>query len=95
MGETEILPDLPEEQSNEPEKSQRRSVVAIVLGCLLIAFCLLVFAGMTALSWDAEKFLAKIDAIDTHIIKRPVQFLFKFRGVVAPDHHVNIERKRY
>ena len=63
MSETEILPDLPEEQSNEPEKPQRRSVVAIVLGCLLIAFCLWVFAGMAALSWDPSYGHAALAAI--------------------------------
>ena len=52
MSKTEIQPDLSEEQSNDPEKPQRRSVVAIVLGCLLVAFCLWIFAIFMSCYWD-------------------------------------------
>ena len=52
MSETEISADTPEEQNDESYRPQKRSAIAIVLGFLIIAFCLWVFAATTAILWD-------------------------------------------
>lgn len=52
MQENAPVTDSLEEQNLETEKPQRRSVVAIVLGCMLIAFCLWFFSVNSAMLWD-------------------------------------------
>ena len=52
MSETEVSTDTPEEQNDESYRPQKRSAIAIVLGFLIIAFCLWFFAIFAAVLWD-------------------------------------------